>query len=121
MNEYGLERLFGVPQLFIKRETTGIILIISKATDYFLLSVRLEYIRDLMRKLSKAFKVWKFSIGGTFRFMDLEINVGDEMVDVSMWDYLDKKWKLFLRIGDTSEIHWQRGRKQQNVAPWREY
>lgn len=36
----------------------------------------------------------KVFIGDTFRFMGCLIEVGDEMVELSMWDYSDKVVKI---------------------------
>lgn len=35
-----------------------------------------------MRELRKDFKVGKVSIGGTFRFIGWEIDIGDEVVEI---------------------------------------
>lgn len=37
-----------------------------------------------MRELGKAFTVGKFVIGNTFSFIDLEADVGDDVVEISM-------------------------------------
>lgn len=56
---YGLERVFGVPQLFLKWEFSRIKLIVEKATEDFLVSGKLDDIRHVMLELSQAFNVVK--------------------------------------------------------------
>lgn len=57
-----------------------------------------------MRELSKSFEVGKISIGGSFRFLGCEIDDGDEMIELSMWDYLEK----IKKVGITGERRHQR-------------
>lgn len=94
MKEYGMERVFGVPQLFVKREATRIELLIAKATDEFLVSGKTEDARNFMRELGKAFKVGKVAIGGTFRFISCEVDVGDDVLKMSLRDFLDRIKKV---------------------------
>lgn len=64
-------------------------LMAGKATGDFLVRGKVEDILNYMRELYKKFKVGKISIGGSFRFIGCEVDVGDEMVELSMWDYLE--------------------------------
>lgn len=76
------------PQLFIKRGTTKIGLLIAK-TDDILVSGKVLEVKHLMRELRIAFTVRKVSIGGTFKIFGCEIYIGDEVVEMAMWDYLN--------------------------------
>lgn len=57
-----------------------------------------------MRELSRTFMGGKECVGGNFRFMGCEVDVRDEIVELSMWDYLENIVKIRL----TEERHHQR-------------
>lgn len=98
VNDYEMERIPGVPQLLVKRSAAQIKLLVAKSTDNLIVPGKSEDIRHFMRGSEKALKLGKLSIGGTIRFMGCEVDVGDELVELSMWDYLCtiKKVKLFI-------------------------
>lgn len=47
-----------------------------------------------MRELSREFKVGKVCIGGQFGFMGCEVDVRDEIVELSRCVYMDKIVKI---------------------------
>lgn len=51
---------------------------------------KVEDIRHFWFEISRAFKVGEISIGGSFRFRGCEVDVGAKIVELSMWDYLEK-------------------------------
>lgn len=73
-------------------------MIVTKATDDFLESAKLGNILHFMRELSTVFNVSKLWIAGSPRSITCEIHVGDEIIELSMRDYVDKISKL--RITD---------------------
>lgn len=55
-----------------------------KATDDFFVSGKAENVKHFMRELGNEFTVCKVSIGGIFRFIGCEIDVGEEVIEMSM-------------------------------------
>lgn len=86
----GIQRVFGVSQLFTKRDLTGkIILLIAKVTDDFLVSGPLSKINDFMEDLKKDFDVGKIRIGNHFTFNGCEVSIdADRNVTLSMEKYI---------------------------------
>lgn len=74
----------------MKREESKIELLLAKTKDDFLVSGKFDDVKNYMQELGKEFTVGKVSIGGTFRFIGCEIDIGDKIVKISMWDYLDR-------------------------------
>lgn len=80
--------MFGVAQLFFKRDKSTINLIVAKVTDDFLLSGKEEDIREFMTKLRSGFDIGKVSVRGEFNFNGCEIRVGDKVTELSMKSYI---------------------------------
>lgn len=86
----GVERVFAVSQLFVKRnETNKIILLIAKVTDDFLASGTIEDIKQFMNKLCASFEVGKIRSGQDFHFNGCEVTFDSHgSVTFSMDNYI---------------------------------
>lgn len=76
----GLERVWDVTQLFVKRESAGICMSFVRATDDLLVKGKMQDLFNLITELSNAFIVEKIEIGGNFRYMGCEMDGGGEIV-----------------------------------------
>lgn len=92
LNEAGLERVFGLSQLFTKRKKDGsICLIIAKVTDDFLIGGTIEEIHKFINALSKRFIVGKTVIDKKIFFDGCELEqLIDESIKMSMVRYLER-------------------------------
>lgn len=85
---YSLEFVLFFPQLFVLREGSAVKLLIGKATCDFLITGKSDDIKYFIKALVKAFRVDKAAIVVSFRFLGCDIDVRDDSLEVSMWDYL---------------------------------
>lgn len=90
LGDAGMERVDGVNQMFTRKHGDKIKLIVAKVIDDFLVVGNTADIKLFFRELGGEFDVGKTAIGGAFRFNGCEIDVRDDMIELSMWDYLDK-------------------------------
>ena len=92
LTDGGLKRVFGLSQLFIRRDKQDrIVLLIAKVTDDFLAAGKLDYIHEFMDRLQKRFTVGKIVIDKRFHFNGCEIEqdrLGN--IRMSMTRYLDR-------------------------------
>lgn len=61
--EAKLERVFGDPKLFVRKEVSTIRLIVTKVTDDFLFWGKIDDIEVFMNELKNAFYMGKVSLG----------------------------------------------------------
>lgn len=92
LTDVGLTRLFGIIQLFIRRNRHDkIVLIIAKVTDDILIGGHSGYIREFITRLQARFIVGKVVVGNTFIFNGCEIEASKlGNVTLSMKNYLDR-------------------------------
>lgn len=90
LGKAGMERIDGVNQMFVRRDSGRIKLLVAKVVDDFLITGRTEDIKAFMKELAEEFEVGKTAIGGAFKFNGCEIDVGADVIELSMWEYLDK-------------------------------
>lgn len=88
----GMERVFGLSQLFFKRNSRGeISLIIAKVTDDFLLETTCEETQAFTELMQKRFKVGKVIINEKLHFNGCEIEQDEPgSITMSMIRYLDR-------------------------------
>ena len=88
----GVERVFGLSQLFVKRDTKGkVILLIAKVTDDFLLGGSTENMRQFTAMLAKRFEVGKVIIDDKIHFDGSEIEQAKEGdITMSMKRYVER-------------------------------
>lgn len=88
----GLERVFGIPQLFIRRkQDSSICLLIAKVTDDFLIGGSLKDIRAFIDLLRKRFIVGKTVVDAKCFFDGCEIEQSiDGSIRMSMIRYLER-------------------------------
>lgn len=56
LSDSGLRRVFGISQLFIRRDKQNkIVLIVAKVTDEFIIGGSTNYIHEFIRRLRKRF------------------------------------------------------------------
>lgn len=83
----GFTRLFGVSQIYIKRDKNGmIIMIAAKVTDEILLACNISDLNDFAEDISKRYKVRKIIIDDTIQFNGCNIyqdNEGNITMDMS--------------------------------------
>lgn len=71
----GLMRIYGINQLFVKRNSADrIILIVAKLSDDFLVCGKLSDVNKFLREIQKRFEGGKIGMGLTFHFGGCEIN-----------------------------------------------
>lgn len=68
VSEYGLERVFGLSQLYIKRDTHEKILITPKVTDDILLASKIPALNAFITVISERYAVWKSIINDEIYF-----------------------------------------------------
>lgn len=92
LTQAGLERVFGIPQLFVKRDKDGYIsLIIAKVTDDFLLGGAIEQMQLFIESLKNRFIVGKTVVDGKIHFDGCEIKQDQEgSITMSMIRYLER-------------------------------
>lgn len=74
----GLQRIFGINQLFMKRDEHGKIrLLVAKLSDDFLVAGKTEDIDEFMRQLQLRFIVGKIVGGPVFKFSGCEVLIQD--------------------------------------------
>ena len=92
LSDGGLKRVFGLSQMFIRRNKQDeIVLMVAKVTDDFLVAGKLDYIQEFMDRLKERFTVGKVVIKYRFYFNGCEIQQspnGD--IRMSMTRYLDR-------------------------------
>lgn len=88
----GLKRVFGLSQLFLRRNRNGeIVLMVAKVTDDFLVGEKMEYIHEFMDRLQERFTVGKVVGDGRFHFNGCEIEQDKHgNIRKSMMRYLDR-------------------------------
>ena len=92
LTEGGLQRFFGLSQLFIRRDGHGrISLIVAKVTDDFLIGGRTEIICKFIDRMKRRFDVGKVVIDDKFHFDGCEIQQENEgNIRMSMMGYIDR-------------------------------
>lgn len=90
LEDEGFERVFGVSQLFVKRNKMGkIIIIIAKVTDDLLMGGSPSEIQNFATEIKKRFDVSKVIIDGAVHFNGCTISQDEEgNVEMSMFDYM---------------------------------
>lgn len=88
--ESKLERVFGVPQLFMKKSGTRIDILVAKVTDDFLVAGKKDRVESYMNELKKGFDVGKVQIGENFKFNGCEIRTTPEYTELSMIEYTER-------------------------------
>lgn len=76
----------GSAAIIFKTSASQVKVMVAKAKDDLFVSRKAKDVQNFMRELAKAFNVVKVSIGGKLRFMGCEVDIGDELVEPSMWD-----------------------------------
>lgn len=91
LTEGGLQRVCGISQLFVKRDTHGsICLLVAKVTDDFLLGGSVGEMQLFVDNLQKRFIVGKIVINQKIHFDGCEITQeGDGSICMSMFRYLE--------------------------------
>lgn len=92
LTQAGLERVFGIPQLFVKRDQNDhISLIVAKVTDDFLLGGTIRQMQMFIDDLQKRFIVGKVAIDGKIHFDGCEIQQDMQgNITMSMVRYLER-------------------------------
>lgn len=92
LSDGGLQRAFGLSQLFIRRNKRDeITLMVAKVTDDFLVAGKLEYIHEFMDRLQQRFTVGKVVVDERFHFNGCEIEQDQSgNIRMSMIRYLDR-------------------------------
>lgn len=73
-----LQKVFGVPQLFIKRTGMKIELLAAKVPDDFLVAGNKDHIAKYMNEQKQALEVGKIRFGKEFKFIVCEISTTNE-------------------------------------------
>lgn len=96
LGEGGMSRVFGVSQLFVKRNASGsIILLVVKLSDDFLIAGKEAAIDKFLRKLQRRFVVGKIVSGNHFMFGGCDIYVHSSgAISMSM----DAYWRRVTKI-----------------------
>jgi len=101
----GINPTPGLPQLFVKREDGGaIILVIAKVVDDFLVCGPRPAIENFNDEISKRFKVGRFVVGRDLIFNRLHIHQEDDhSVKITMSEYLESIKPLEISKGRRKE------------------
>lgn len=94
----GLERLRGLNQLYVKRDSVGrITLIVAKVTDDFICGGAVKTTTAFIQELQKRFEVGKIIIDGKFLFNGCEIEQDTEgSILMSMRSYMSQLTEISL-------------------------
>lgn len=92
LNDGGVERIFGISQLFVKSDKHGAIcLLVAKVTDDFLLGSTVQQTEMFVRDLNKRFEVGKVLLNAKIHFDGCEIEQNmNGSIRVSMFRYLER-------------------------------
>lgn len=92
LSDYGMERVRGVDQLFVKRlPDTTIGLLVAKVVDDFLLAGIDSEIRQFLEHVHNAFTLGSTCIETKLRFLGCEIDINkDGSVNMGMHSYLER-------------------------------
>lgn len=92
LTDGGLERIFGISQLFVKRDRDGYIcLLVAKVTDDFLLGGSVEQMQHFVKDLKERFIVGKVLLNSKLHFDGCEIEqYQDRSIRMSMLRYLER-------------------------------
>lgn len=85
-----IEQIFGVPQLFKRKEGPTIKLLMDKVTDHFLVSGKKQDIEAFTEDLKGDLGIGKVSVGGEFNLNGRKIKVGDAITELNMAAYFDR-------------------------------
>ena len=87
-----LERIIGLSQIFVERNTTGkVILIVAKVTDDFLIGGLVPAIKSFIYRMKLRFQIGKEVVDQKFLFDGCEIEqYKDESIKMSMHRYIDR-------------------------------
>lgn len=92
IKEAGLKRVFGISQLFVKRNTNGkIVLLVAKLTDDFLACGNGPMLNEFFSKMQERFEVGMINHGPSFKFggCEIEINKNGD-IKISMKEYWNR-------------------------------
>lgn len=92
LHDGGLQRVFGISQLFIRRATDGsVVLLVAKVTDDFLLAGSLAEMEAFVDRLKRRFVVGKVVINDKVNFDGCELEqYKDGTIRMSMIRYLER-------------------------------
>ena len=109
LDKAGVERVFGIPQLFAQRDGNGAIkLLIAKVTDDFLLGGSPKHMQMFIDKLKQRFDVGKVIIDDKIHFDGCEIEQDREgNITMSMQRYVER----------LNAIEVSRTRRKQRMEP----
>lgn len=108
LEEYGLDKVPAVDQLFYKRgEDMRITLIVAKVVDDFIIGGFASEITSFLESLNKRFKIGRSNRGMNLKFLGCSISREECRVTLSMPDYLQR----------IETIQLDRGRKELKGSP----